>query len=33
LAGIAFAGFALWFVNFGIPMLAGSLILAKTKRD
>ena len=33
LAGIAFAGFALWFVNFGIPMLAGSLILAKTKRS
>ena len=33
LAGIAFAGFALWFVNFGIPMLAGSLILAKTKRN
>ena len=33
LAGIAFAGFALWFINFGLPMLTGSLILAKTKRN
>lgn len=33
LAGIAFAGFTLWFINFGIPMLTGSLILAKTKRN
>lgn len=33
LAGIAFAGFTLWFINFGIPMLTGSLILVKTKRN
>ncbi len=31
IAGIAFAGFLLWIINYGIPMLLGSRILVNTK--
>lgn len=31
IAGIAFAGFLLWLINYGIPMLLGSRILVNTK--
>jgi len=30
-AGIAFAGISLWLINFGIPMLAGSIMLVNKK--
>jgi len=30
-AGIAFAGISLWLINFGIPMLAGAIMLVKKK--
>jgi hypothetical protein len=31
LAGIALAGVCIWVINFVIPMLVGSVMLAKSK--